>query len=319
MKRKLISSLSTFISENRSEKVIDAVEEIIVDSIDKIAKEETFYELPTDTILRIIGKGKIEDIELLCEVVSMMCENKGDESIQLLKVINPKKATFEECIKVLSSFIRCPICKRTGELFQEYKEMHEIKYENQISEIQKVINKLQSTAVEKQANSQSAPKKSSDIESNLIKAANEGKLTTIQYLVEKCHADVETKDEKGHTPLNIASIKGHLDIVKYLYEKCHAIIQTENENGYTPINNASINGHLGIVKYLHEHCYVDIETKDKYRNTPINYASWNGHFDVVKYLYETCYAKVSTEAIEYARTEEIKEYLRSKQRSGLAF
>ena len=55
-------------------------------------------------------------------------------------------------------------------------------------------------------------------------AASEGKLTSVQYLVEQCHSDVETKDYLEYTPINIASEKGHLEVVKYLYEQCHAKI-----------------------------------------------------------------------------------------------
>ena len=47
-------------------------------------------------------------------------------------------------------------------------------------------------------------------------AAFQGKLTSVQYLVEQYHADVETRDNLGNTPIKYASTKGHLEIVKYL-------------------------------------------------------------------------------------------------------
>ena len=55
----------------------------------------------------------------------------------------------------------------------------------------------------------------------------QGKLKSVQYIVEQCHANVETKDNKGWTPLSNASIEGHLDVVKYLYEACHSEITEE--------------------------------------------------------------------------------------------
>ena len=79
-----------------------------------------------------------------------------------------------------------------------------------------------------------------------------------------------------------AATIGNIYIVKYLYETCHANVETKDNVGFTPINNASSNGHLEVVKYLHETCRVDVETKDEYGRTPINNASKNGHLDVVK-------------------------------------
>ena len=66
--------------------------------------------------------------------------------------------------------------------------------------------------------------KPTDFERDICKAASEGKLSSVQYLVEQCHSDVETKNEYGFTPINNASYNGHLEVVKYLYEKCHAKI-----------------------------------------------------------------------------------------------
>ena len=62
---------------------------------------------------------------------------------------------------------------------------------------------------------------------------------------------------------------GHLDIVKYLYETCHADVETKDKDGFTPINYASSNGHLEVVKYLYETCHAKI-TKETIENTKTN-------------------------------------------------
>ena len=296
----LISSLSNLISENKG--AIKEIEDEIIESFDIFAKEKRFYKLPTDEILKIVEKSAIKDVKLLYEVISMMCENKGDESVLLLNIIDPEEMSLDECIEVISRFVRCQICKRTGELYtKEYNHMNEElnkeKDENknlaerdfgyEIGELKKEIEKIK-----KATGLRIDIEKPSDFESDICKAAEEGKLTSIQYLYEACHANVEAKDIKGCTPINIASINSHLEVVKYLYETCHANVETKDNSGRTPIFNASKKGHLEVVKYLYETCHANVETKDNYERTPINNASHDGYLDIVKYLYETCHMNI---------------------------
>ena len=54
MKGKLIAKLSSYLNEGGNSKKIETCEEVIVESIDEFAKEESFYSLPTDKILKIL-------------------------------------------------------------------------------------------------------------------------------------------------------------------------------------------------------------------------------------------------------------------------
>ena len=103
----------------------------------------------------------------------------------------------------------------------------------------------------------------------------------------------------------------YLDIIKYFYETCHANVETKDNDGKTPINCASEKGHLEVVKYLYETCHANVETKGNDGNTPINNASEKGCLEVVKYLYETCHAELTH------KTKEFKEYLHSKDHSSI--
>ena len=80
----MISKLKTLIEKDGSNDTIETLEDNVVDEIEKFVKEELFYELP---------KSKIKDVELLCELVSRMCESKGEESMLLLGVIKREEAT----------------------------------------------------------------------------------------------------------------------------------------------------------------------------------------------------------------------------------
>ena len=224
MKRTL-KKLITLLNEGGNKDRIEGYKEVLIDSIDETIKEENFYKLPTNEILEIIGKSELDDVELLCKLISNMNQNKGKKSALLLNVIESKKATFEECIQIISKFEQCPICIRTGELFSENVNLPETDYEHEIEELQREIEKLKEEKnTRKKTYFPPVTEKPSDFESDICKAAAEGKLTSVQYLIEQCHANVETKDKYGGTPINFASFNGHLEIVKYLYETCHATI-----------------------------------------------------------------------------------------------
>jgi ankyrin repeat protein len=47
----------------------------------------------------------------------------------------------------------------------------------------------------------------------LVEAAYLGQHATVRYLVEELGADINTPDNKGLTPLYVASLKGHLAVV----------------------------------------------------------------------------------------------------------
>ena len=129
----MISKLSTLINEGGSSDRIEGYEEVLVDAIDETVKEESFYKLPTNEILKIVQKSSIEDIETIFELISRMNEIKQNESILLLNVIKLEEATFEECIKIISKFEQCPICKRTFELFKENKNLPERDYSKELT------------------------------------------------------------------------------------------------------------------------------------------------------------------------------------------
>ena len=261
----MIAKLASLLEENGDKEIIMNYENVVIDSIDEFCKEDTFYELPTNEILKIIGKSNIENIELLCEIITKMNESKGDDSILLMNVIDPKNATFEDCINVISKFRCSPICRRTYKLSMENMKFPDRDYDYEMGKLKKEINALS--------------KKPTDFESNICKAANEGKLSSVKYLVEECNADIGIIDEYGSTPLRLAAREGHLDVVKYLCENCHANVET-----------------CGTTKNM----------------TPVNDAAFSGHMDVVKYLVEICHAKITQMTIEYTDDEEIKKYLVSK-------
>ena len=134
----------------------------------------------------------------------------------------------------------------------------------------------------------------------LILASRFASFDVVKYLCEKCHADIHAKDLYGRIPLIYAARYGRLDLVKYFYER-GANIKARDNDGYNLVNSASCSGHLNIVKYLVENCNANIEAKTNYGHNSLALAALCGRFDVVKYLVEQCHANVNT-ADKYGRS-----------------
>ncbi len=123
-----------------------------------------------------------------------------------------------------------------------------------------------------------------DINEDLLKASRDGKIKTVQALLEK-GADVNTKNNYGVTALIFASSMGHTDIVKLLIEK-GAEVNAKTTDSYTALIWASKNGHTDIVGLLKQagvvNTIADIAFVDL--NEKLVEASGKGNVGIVKTL-----------------------------------
>ena len=283
-------------------------EDDMIDNIDETIKDKNFYNLPIKVILKIIKESDITDEKLLNTVAKKMNSYKNEEAILLLNVIDPVQLDLKGCINIISNFKKCPICKKLGFLHEEENNLTEKDYEDEVKKLKSIIKTLEKSPNKDAADPVIA--KSNDLENDLFKAAQEGKLDTVKHLAKQRDVNINAKTKYGWTPINIAALNGRLDVVKYLYEKYHADVEIKDNGGCTPLNNAARNGKLDVVKYLIENCNAYVETKDKLCGyTPIYNASNNGFLDVVKYLYESCHAKLTNSIILVASDKEIRNYL----------
>ena len=338
MQGNVIAKLSSILEKKGNRKKIDAYEDVIVESIDEYIEDEAFFSLPTKEITNIIKKCSFDSIDTINKIISSMIESKGDESTLILNAIDFDEATFEDCINIISKFEHSPFCQKTNDLFKESKNLAERDYDFEIKELNIEIDKLNERN-KKLKQEIYILKKKDDAPPKVPKLTTEDASTKIpkQAIAEPrskiprvsripkpkvktpeiprlaSEHGVETKDKDGNTPLNQASIHGDLEMVKYQIEKCNAKFETKNYDGSTPLNNAAFNGHLDIVQYLCEKCHANVETKDIIGRTPLYWAANNGYFEIVKYLRDQCHAKVPNSAIVVAKTDEIKEYLRSRK------
>ena len=93
-------------------------------------------------------------------------------------------------------------------------------------------------------------------------------------------ADIETKDERGCSPLHSACNSGALGNVKMLVEAGAGVNVTDNE-GSTCLQDAAGCGHIDTVRYLVGLPEVDVNTGNY---TALHYASAEGDADVVQLL-----------------------------------
>ncbi|XP_026428760.1 26S proteasome non-ATPase regulatory subunit 10-like [Papaver somniferum] len=80
-------------------------------------------------------------------------------------------------------------------------------------------------------------------------AARGGKLNVLKYLIEELGLDVNTKDERGGSPLLQATLGGNMNTVEYLLVK-GADPETSDTKGYMPLHAAAEKGYTEIVTKL---------------------------------------------------------------------
>jgi len=124
----------------------------------------------------------------------------------------------------------------------------------------------------------------------LVLSCRNGHKDVVEYLVERCNADVEQPGSvtfdgetiEGAPPLWCAAAAGHTQIVKLLVER-GASVNSVTKTNSTPLRAACFDGHYEIVKYLVEHG-ADIEVANRHGHTCLMIACYKGHLKIAKYL-----------------------------------
>jgi len=124
----------------------------------------------------------------------------------------------------------------------------------------------------------------------LVLSCRNGHKDVVEYLVERCNANVEQPGSvtfdgetiEGAPPLWCAAAAGHTQIVKLLVER-GASVNSVTKTNSTPLRAACFDGHFEIVKYLVEHG-ADIEVANRHGHTCLMIACYKGHLKIAKYL-----------------------------------
>eukprot|EP01068_Selenidium_serpulae_P014902 Selendium_serpulae@DN6157_c7_g1_i4.p1 len=117
----------------------------------------------------------------------------------------------------------------------------------------------------------------------LCKAAKEGRLDVVKWLLNEKKGNIDEKDDCNQTPLHLAAMAGRLQVVKFLLDR-GADVEAKSGNNKTPLHYAAWEGHLQVVKFLVEDQRANVEAKDENNRTPLHVAAWYGHLQVIKFL-----------------------------------
>jgi ankyrin repeat protein len=97
---------------------------------------------------------------------------------------------------------------------------------------------------------------------------------------------LDSKDDRGRTPLSWVAAQGHEAVVKLLVERDDVPADSKDRDGRTPLSWAAEGGHETVVKLLVERDDVAADSKDRYGQTPLSRAAARGHETVIKLLVE---------------------------------
>ena len=298
----LLGKYSKAVKEGKPEDVLNDFEEIISDCIEQFYVIDQFYELPIQSIVSIIKRINFDDIDdnfiILEKIINKTTKYHPNDSCLLLNVINCQDCIFSlsECVNLLKGFYTSNLCVKLldydltdnlvnrdydYDLEQKDQEIQILK--QNIENLQKELNSRKEK--KKEIHFDKVTEKPEDFEPNLIKAAAEGKLSSVQYLIEICGKDKDLRDEYNCTPLHMACENGHLNIVMYLIEVQNADIEANESRSWTPLHFAAKSGFLDIVEYLCEKG-ANKESKSYSGATPVLRACLHNKLNVVRYLIE---------------------------------
>ncbi|KAI9667662.1 MAG: hypothetical protein M1821_000479 [Bathelium mastoideum] len=106
----------------------------------------------------------------------------------------------------------------------------------------------------------------------------------VRLLVGRKHVDINSKDQRGRTPLWWAAEKDHVAVVQLLINHENINVDSKDEEGRTPLWIAAANGRSHVVQLLVEHGNVDVRSKDRLGRTPRRIAVQNSHKAVARLL-----------------------------------
>lgn len=107
-----------------------------------------------------------------------------------------------------------------------------------------------------------------------LKSAEQGDLNAVSLFLNS-GVDIDTRDERGWTPLMISSFNGSEEIAMLLTHH-GADVHAKDAAGYTPMHWAAFNGYYSVLKLLLEK-NADVNARSNHGWTPLLQAATRGH------------------------------------------
>jgi serine/threonine-protein phosphatase 6 regulatory ankyrin repeat subunit B len=239
-----------------------------------------------DTPLMVAGEGgHLDVIQFLLEAkANLEAKNKEGDTVLHFAIYCKKTNVVQYLIKEARANLETkndrgytPLFSAVG--FHTVREIEgkEHGFENAGEEYLDVVRCL----LEAKAN----------VEESLHNSAYLGDLKMVELLIKEYHTDIDIRDH-GHTPLMRAAQSGKLKTVQYLLE-AKANLEAKSNSGATALSAAICQNQVEVVQYLVNEARANVETKDSFGMTPLMHASEKADEDVVKCLLD---ARADTEA-----------------------
>ncbi|KAE9122499.1 hypothetical protein PF006_g17638, partial [Phytophthora fragariae] len=127
----------------------------------------------------------------------------------------------------------------------------------------------------------------------LMRAAEGGHTTVVQFLTDGCKADVKASNKNGYTALVWAARCGQDEVVRYLAERRGVEVDARDKNGYTALMKVCKGGNIKVLRALAA-AGADVNGSDDFGYTALMIASGCGHIDIVRFLVEECHVVVNS-------------------------
>jgi uncharacterized protein len=104
----------------------------------------------------------------------------------------------------------------------------------------------------------------------------------IAELLIRCNANVHARDNAGYGPIHWAAFNGYTKVINLMLER-QADVNARSQHGWTPLLQAATRGHLAACRMLiSSGANVNLSSDDGW--TPLHKACNNGHIEVVRLL-----------------------------------
>ena len=303
----IIKKLKKEINGKNRKEFIKSLEEILSENVEELSNNEEFFNFSLNDIFSVISKvdfslleGNNKIIEIMQNIIKNIINKHltEKETIVILQNLNlPTISSFsyEEIFSLLELITNCPILNTFCNLYKEQSILPEKDFEFEVRQKELELETLRqknSPNLSDQPKERRILNKPKDYESDIFKACKYGKLTSVQFLIEKGNEEkskrvgkdnIELKISKDDTPIHIASEFGHLPIVRYLIEKQKVDKDIKGNGGWTPLHYACWCNYIPIVEYLISKG-ANIEAKDSGDFTPLHFACERGNYPIVECL-----------------------------------
>ena len=287
-----IKKLQKSIDSSASTERISALEDMVSENLADVVDEKEFYKLPTSNFLNIVNsycKASSADdkYDILCKIIHNESQENEKEAPLLLNVINLEECSLNQCVTLISSFEKCPLCTKLGKAYKEEKalvdkdwEFETKKRDDEITSLKTAIN-IYKEEEEKRKEARSLTEIPDNFEHSIYTAAEKGNLESIKFLVRECYVNPSRALQGGITALSLAASNDHGDCVAYLLG-CYTV-------SYTVLNDmfecAMRSGKQSTAKAIFEKDPLTIFSPNNFVEY-IKEAYTSGYMNIVKYFLE---------------------------------